>query len=64
MFCSFVLVFLSASFSLGVMNYPHKAKKAKPKEECLSVIILKNKAPKCQERFLISKRPESGKLKI
>jgi len=47
---------------LGVMNYPHKAKKAKPKEECLSVIILKNKAPKCQERFLISKRPESGLL--
>lgn len=47
--------------SLGVCNYPQKAKKKQPKEETLAVAILE-RASKFESRFLIVQRPKTGLL--
>lgn len=47
--------------SLGVCNYPQKAKKKQPKEETLAVAILE-RASEFESRFLIVQRPKTGLL--
>ena len=47
--------------SLGVCNYPQKAKKKQPKEETLAVAVLE-RASELESRFLIVQRPKTGLL--
>lgn len=47
--------------SLGVCNYPQKAKKKQPKEETLAVVVLE-RASELGSHFLILQRPKTGLL--
>lgn len=47
--------------SLGICNYPQKAKKKQPKEETLAVIVLE-RAFELGSHFLIVQRPNTGLL--
>ena len=47
--------------SLGVCNYPQKAKKKQPKEETLAVVVLERPA-ELGSHFLIVQRPKTGLL--
>lgn len=47
--------------SLGVCNYPHKAKKKQPKEETLAVVVLE-RVSELGSHFLIVQRPKTGLL--
>ena len=47
--------------SLGVCNYPQKAKKKQPKEETLAVVVLE-RASELGSHFLIVQRPKTGLL--
>lgn len=47
--------------SVGVCNYPQKAKKKQPKEETLAVVVLE-RASELGSHFLIVQRPKTGLL--
>ncbi|KAL9983249.1 hypothetical protein ACROYT_G005395 [Oculina patagonica] len=47
--------------SLGVCNYPQKAKKKQPKEETLAVVVLE-RVSELGSHFLIVQRPKTGLL--
>lgn len=48
--------------SLGVMNYPRKAKKKAAREETAIVCVVCKKAKNKDDEFLITQRPEKGLL--